>query len=162
MYDLLPRYDDIEYLVGVGQSSVVPEGIRPGTAMVGDGARGEGGMMAINRPVTAMSMAMNRPGTSMSNTMPGFAYPTLSLLRPGTGMIVQGMPGIPRPGTAGMQVSGIARPGTPAAEVVTRMNTGPRPMTGMNHRGVGFMEPPQSSSDLTFGSNTALCGGISR
>lgn len=90
------------------------------------------------RPCTSGGL---RPRTPFESCITGFgtgAVPcTTSLGRPGTGF---------RPGTT--ERPGTGRPGTGLA----------RPGTAMGHQ----VEPAGSSSDLTFGSNEALCGGISR
>lgn len=122
--------EDIEYMVGLKETSTVAAATRPGTAMGGD--HGD-----LVRPGTA-----SRPGTAM-----------MAMKRPGTALT-----GIARPGTPAAAEMALARPSTPGQA---------RPGTSMAARpgtscGGAEMTSVYSSSDLTFGSNSALCGGISR
>lgn len=129
-------FTDVEYMVGVNNKSVVPEGVaRPGTATL-DG---------MIRPSTALAGAGLLRRDSY-DTVPA------AISRPGTGMR--------RPGSS---MLGIARPGTPAASEMEAMRpgtAGARPGTASTHVSSGSNRV-MSSSDLTFGSNTALCGNIS-
>jgi len=117
-------FTDVEYMVGVNNKSVVPEGVvRPGT----------GTLDGMIRPSTALAGAglLRRDSADLSSA-------------------------VSRPGT------GIARPGTPAASEMEAMRpgtAGARPGTASAHGSTGSNRV-MSSSDLTFGSNTALCGNI--
>lgn len=135
-------YDDVEYMVGVKEKSVVSGSSRPGTA-AGAAADGESGGSAMQPSSAGM---MRRPGTAMSSAM----------------STACGVPGIARPGTPAAIEVGLARPNTPGVRPGTAGRPGTamamRPMTG----GAAEVASVYSSSDLTFGSNSALCGGISR
>jgi len=119
-------------MVGVAEKSSVPTDMRPGTASA-------------------------RPGTAAFDEQQAFFSETPG--RPGSG---GGASAGFRPGSS----MGIARPGTPAAAVMSEAMrpgsaVGARPGSAMGAREPGFGAPgARSSSDLTFGSNTALCGNI--
>eukprot|EP00656_Telonema_subtile_P039938 TRINITY_DN45017_c0_g1_i2.p1 TRINITY_DN45017_c0_g1~~TRINITY_DN45017_c0_g1_i2.p1 ORF type:complete len:458 (+),score=93.82 TRINITY_DN45017_c0_g1_i2:224-1597(+) len=107
-----------------------------------------------NVPLAARpSTAMARPGTGARPCTSGGIRPATPFESCITGFGVGARPctSLGRPGTGGF------RPGT---------GLGQRPGTGLGRPGTAMAvqptQPTASSSDLTFGSNEALCGGISR
>lgn len=129
-------YNDVEYLCGASVESKVPVTARPASA----------------RPGTAglLGTAMARPGSS------GGIRPKTPFESSVTGFGTQS-----RPSTA-LSRLGTARLGTARAGGMGPPGTGMRPGTASMSMSYPHVEVGGSSSDLTFGSAEALCGGISR